>query len=68
MGLTTCGPRGTRTTLPTNCSTRPGPSSVCIPVRVGYTHDDEGLGVKYDEYLELNGITLSGLEEHHFAL
>jgi len=37
-------------------------------VRVGYTHDDEGLGVKYDEYLELNGITVSGLKEHHFAL
>jgi hypothetical protein len=36
-------------------------------LRVGYTHDDEGLATKYDEYLEISGVTVGGLEELHFA-
>src|ERR1700682_4999409 len=34
---------------------------------VGYTHDDEGIPSKYDEFLEGSEVDLDGFEEFHFA-
>jgi hypothetical protein len=33
---------------------------------VGYTHDSDGIPIKYDEFLRCTGITLSGFRECHF--
>lgn len=34
---------------------------------VGYTHDDEGVPIKYDEFLQGCEMDLSGFKEYHFA-
>jgi hypothetical protein len=34
---------------------------------VGYTYDDEGIPLKYDEFLRGSEVDLSGFEEFHFA-
>lgn len=33
---------------------------------VGYTHDDEGIGIKYDRFLFENDVTPTGFNELHF--
>lgn len=34
---------------------------------LGYTHDDEGCGMKYDEYLQRRRINMDGFQELHFS-
>ena len=34
---------------------------------VGYTYDNEGIPIKYDEFLQDSGLDMGGFEEFHFA-